>query len=114
VLLECFDAGDLERTTSFMSAADADKAAAGQLLFGVNTRNLRTLEVDPDRLADLASLLPPGRSVAESGLKTADDAARVAAMGYSMALVGTALMRQRNPMELLTDMRAAGEAGLAS
>jgi indole-3-glycerol phosphate synthase len=78
------------------------------LLIGINTRNLRTLEVDSNRLAKLASELPPARCVAESGLHTAQDAARVSALGYSLALVGTALMRSDDPAVLVTQMCAAG------
>jgi indole-3-glycerol phosphate synthase len=48
--------------------------------------------------------------VAESGLTAADDAARVAAWGYRMALVGTALMRSDDPASLIAAMRVAGAA----
>lgn len=112
VLLESFDQQDLSRIAAAMSAEDLDAAQQGSLLFGVNTRNLRTLGVDPDRLRDLAAMLPAGRCVAESGLHTAEDAARVAGWGYSLALVGTALMRADNPASLLADMREAGTTGL--
>jgi indole-3-glycerol phosphate synthase len=89
-------------------SVDQDKAESGQLLAGVNTRNLRTLEVDADRLKKLAPALPAARCVAESGLLVADDAARVAGWGYRMALVGTALMRSADPTALIAAMRAAG------
>ena len=109
VLLESFDEDDLARSAALLdNPADSDRANDGQLLFGVNTRNLRTLHVDPDRLARLAPQLPAGRCVAESGLYTADDAAAVAELGYSVALVGTALMRSDNPARLVADMRRAG------
>jgi indole-3-glycerol phosphate synthase len=109
VLLESFDEDDLRRSSSLLdNPADQDKAADGQLLVGVNTRNLRTLEVDPDRLKNLAPLLPAVRCVAESGLRVAEDAARVAAWGYSLALVGTALMRCDDPAALVSAMRTAG------
>ena len=114
VLLETFDEGDLERTSAMLTSSDTDRAADGQLLFGVNTRNLRTLAVDPARLGKLASRLPAGRAVAESGLHTAADAARVAGYGYSMALVGTALMRSADPAALIDDMKKAGCMGLAA
>lgn len=114
VLLEAFDADDLERTAALLSAPDESRAAQGQLLFGVNTRNLRTLDVDPARLEKLASKLPPGRAVAESGLHAAADAARVAGYGYTMALVGTALMRSADPAALIRDMKQAGSMGLAA
>ena len=111
VLLEAFDRGDLARASQLLEQPQhADQAAAGQLLIGVNTRNLRTLEVDTDRLQTLAPLLPQARCVAESGLHVAADAARVAGYGYRAALVGTALMRSDDPAALIASMRAAGEA----
>ena len=103
VLLESFDEEDLTRSAQFLDGA-------GQLLIGVNTRNLRTLEVDGDRLRNLASKLPDAICVAESGLHKPEDAARVASWGYSMALVGTALMRSDNPTELVSEMTCAGAA----
>lgn len=109
VLLEAFDEEDLRRTSLLLeNPLDADKAESGQLLVGVNTRNLRTLEVDPGRLKNLAPALPRARCVAESGLLVPDDAARVAAWGYRMALVGTALMRSDDPTALVAAMRDAG------
>ena len=103
VLLESFDKEDLERSSRFL---DRD----GQLLIGVNTRNLRTLKVDADRLERLGPSLPDARCVAESGLHSAEDAARVSGWGYRMALVGTALMRSDDPTALVTAMREAGAA----
>ncbi|MEJ2127938.1 MAG: indole-3-glycerol-phosphate synthase [Woeseiaceae bacterium] len=109
VLLESFDELDLARSTQLLdNSADQQRAERGELLFGVNTRDLRTLHVDPRRLETLAPFLPPGRCVAESGLHVADDAARVAGLGYNMALVGTALMRSDDPAALITNMRTAG------
>ncbi len=115
VLLEAFDEDDLDRANRLLdNPADAAHAKRGTLLFGVNTRNLRTLEVDANRLAKLASLLPAGRCVAESGQHDASDAARVAGLGYSMALVGTALMRSDDPTALIAAMRDAGSRELAA
>ena len=111
VLLESFDEEDLRRTSVLLeNPADRDKADDGQLLVGVNTRNLRTLAVDPDRLMNLAPALPAAKCVAESGLLVPEDAARVAAWGYRMALVGTALMRSEDPTALISAMRNAGAA----
>ncbi len=103
VLLESFDEDDLRRSARYLGGA-------GQLLIGVNTRNLRTLEVDGNRLQNLAPLLPDAVCVAESGLHEPEDAARVAGWGYSMALVGTALMRSADPSQLVAAMTAAGAA----
>ena len=115
VLLESFDEDDLARSSKLMdSADDFERAESGQLLFGVNTRNLRTLAVDNERLRKLAPLLPNARCVAESGLRTAEDAAKVASYGYRLALVGTALMRSDDPAALVAAMRDAGSAGVAA
>ena len=115
VLLECFDEQDLERVDTLLDyPPDADQAAAGKLLIGVNTRNLRTLEVDNDRLKKLAPKLPDARCVAESGLHTPADAATAARQGYRLALVGTALMRSDNPAALIKAMRESGAAELAA
>lgn len=112
VLLESFDGNDLARATRLLdNEVDRKKAHDGQLLIGVNTRNLRTLEVDSNRLEELALVLPRARCVAESGLHTAKDAARVAGLGYTLALVGTALMRSDDPAELVMQMRVAGGEG---
>lgn len=105
VLLEAFDETDLERASGLLAAA----AHGPRALVGVNSRDLRTLAVDPQRLARLAPHLPQGvPAVAESGLLEAADAAAVAALGYRLALVGTALMRAARPGELVAAMLAAG------
>lgn len=115
VLLESFDSDDLARAAQLLeNPKDQQLSERGQLLFGVNTRNLRTLHVDLDRLAKLAPELPAGYCVAESGLHDADDAANVAGLGYRLALVGTALMRSEDPTSLVAAMRAAGSAGVAA
>ena len=114
VLLEMFDMADAARTSALMFSPDEQQAAAGKLLFGVNCRDLRTLEVDPGRFADFDPANQGGRWVAESGLYTAEDAATIASLGYSMALVGTSLMRRNDPGTLITDMRTAGAGGPAA
>ena len=103
VLLESFDEDDLKRSAKFLGGD-------GDLLIGVNTRNLRTLKVDRKRLQKLAPVLPDAKCVAESGLREASDAAQAVGWGYSMALVGTALMRSGDPTALIRSMREAGSA----
>jgi len=112
VLLEAFDDDDLARCAALLDRSRyAERAAGGQLLVGVNTRNLRTLEVDGARLAQLAPRLPAAAAaVAESGLQSAGDAAAARRLGYRLALVGSALMRSAQPSVLLADMLAAGRA----
>jgi indole-3-glycerol phosphate synthase len=112
VLLESFDESDVARTLDLLRIDRfADKAARGQLLVGVNSRNLRSLEVDSTRLAGLLPMLPDRAvAVAESGLRGTEDAAMVASLGYRVALVGTALMRETNPAALIGEMLLAGRA----
>jgi indole-3-glycerol phosphate synthase len=81
------------------------------VLVGVNCRDLASLEVVPGRLEDLAPLLPKNvPRVAESGVATEEDIARVRAAGYDFALVGSALMRSRDPEELLRQLLVAGRS----
>jgi indole-3-glycerol phosphate synthase len=80
-----------------------------ELLVGVNCRDLVTLKVVPGRLEQLAHLLPTRvPRVAESGVATAEDARRVASIGYDMALVGSALMTDGDPAALVQSMLEAG------
>lgn len=108
VLLEAFDEVDLERCGIL---AKLWPEAAAPVLVGVNTRDLSTLQVDPDRLERVAPALPSGVvCVAESGLRQPDDAARVRGWGYSAALVGSALMQADDPGALVAGMIEAGRA----
>jgi indole-3-glycerol phosphate synthase len=61
---------------------------------GVNNRDLRTFEVDLETTARLRPRVPPGVAlVAESGVHTPSDVARLAAVGADAMLVGEALVR---------------------
>jgi indole-3-glycerol phosphate synthase len=102
-LVECFDAADCERAKC-VSHRDP-------VWMGLNCRDLTTLQIAPQRFEELRAKLPgSGPRVAESGCHTPDDAARVAALGYDLALVGTALMRRDDPGALIAEMLAAGRA----
>ncbi len=89
VLLEAFDDVDLSRMAPF---------ADDQILLGLNCRDLTTLKIDPARFAEHIDRFPPNAiKVAESGLHSVEDAARVYALGYDMALIGTMLMKAPDP-----------------
>ena len=82
---------------------------AGAVLVGVNNRDLTTLTVDPGMFARLAGLVPAGIvKVAESGLTSPADAAKAAAAGADVVLVGEALVRDQEPRRAVADMIAAG------
>jgi indole-3-glycerol phosphate synthase len=107
VLLEAFDARDLELMHELIGA----HAPSQQLLAGLNCRDLTTLEVLPERLFELAPQLPRSvPRVAESGVAAPAEAGRVAAAGYELALVGSALMRAADPGALARALLSAGRA----
>ena len=78
-------AGELGLTVLVEVHDEAETARAvdlGAELIGVNARNLKTLEVDPDTFGRLAPLVPDDRVlVAESGIATPVDVKRYVAEG---------------------------------
>lgn len=81
--------------------------AAGARTIGVNNRDLRTFAVDLAVSERLLPLLPAGvRGVAESGVRTADDARRLRRAGAANLLVGEALVRAADPGALIREMVA--------
>ena len=94
VLCEVHDGDELQRALD----AECD-------LIGVNTRDLRTFEVSLKTAFDLAEKFPAGVvGVAESGIHTADDIARLRAAGYDAFLVGESLMRAERPGDALREL----------
>ena len=93
-------------------AAELDRAlAAGATLVGVNQRDLRTFSVDRDLAATLAPSFPPGViGVAESGIRDAADAARLAAAGYRALLVGESLVTAVDPSAAVAALAGAAVA----
>lgn len=108
VLLEAFDAADIE----LMHDIVGTHAKTGvEMLAGINCRDLTTLQIVPPRLDELAHLLPTSvPRVAESGVGTAEDARRIASVGYELALVGSALMQGGDPRALAAAMLEAGRS----
>lgn len=108
VLLEGFDASDLERIAQLSAAADPERVLAG-----VNCRNLKTLQVDFERFIELSPALPRQlRCVAESGIAGTADVQTVAELGYCLALVGSALMIDGDAETRLRELIQAGRDAL--
>jgi indole-3-glycerol phosphate synthase len=81
---------------------------AGADIIGVNSRNLRTLQVDTAVFDALAPLLPAAVvAVAESGLRTAADLGRLRGGRYDAFLIGERFMTEPDPGAALGQLRAA-------
>jgi len=86
--------------------------ACGADIVGINNRDLRTFEVDLATTEELSPLVPAGvLKVAESGIVTPDDVARVAAAEVDAMLVGESLMRSEDVEESTRILVAAGRCG---
>ncbi len=100
-VVEVHDRAELERA-----------AASGARIVGVNSRNLRTLEVDLDTAFSLVAHIPAGViKIAESGIRSAADLRRLREAGYQAFLVGEHLMTSADPgLALDSLIRTAGTA----
>ncbi len=78
-------------------------------LVGVNNRDLRTFDVDLEHSAALASRLPQTAvKVAESGLGTAADIARLEQVGFDAFLIGESLLVADDPAAKLRSLLRTG------
>lgn len=97
VLCEVHDEAELRRALD-----------AGCDLIGVNSRDLRTFKVDLETAFRLASSFPQSVvRVAESGIHSGADVARLRAAGYQAFLIGESLMRAERPGEALREFLGA-------
>jgi indole-3-glycerol phosphate synthase len=103
VLVEIHDASEL-------AAARRIRAT----IVGVNARDLRTFELDPEAFARLRAQLPDGvLAVAESGVQGPQDVARAAREGADAVLVGETLVRAADPTAAVAQLVAAGHPDTA-
>ncbi len=89
----------LARVVEVHTASELDAALAVEPeTVGVNSRDLETFEVDVNRIKAVLQEIPAGVvAVAESGLHRRRDVELVARWGADAVLVGTALVRARDP-----------------
>ncbi len=109
-LLGVAQAAGLTAVVEAHSIEEAETAvASGARVVGVNNRDLTSFEVSletAEKVAPLLSDVPV--AVAESGIFTADDAARMRAAGYDAVLVGESLVRSGDPASAIEMLRQAG------
>jgi indole-3-glycerol phosphate synthase len=91
ILCEVHDEEELQRAID-----------AGCDLIGVNSRDLRTFDVNLHIAFRLAERMPKGvLSIAESGIHTGGDIDRLRSVGYQAFLIGESLMKADSPGEAL-------------
>jgi indole-3-glycerol phosphate synthase len=94
VLVETHDDAELERALGI-----------GARVVGVNARNLGTFAEDLTIGERLASRVPPDVvAIAESAIRSVDDATRMAAAGFDAVLVGEMLVRATDPTATVRDL----------
>jgi indole-3-glycerol phosphate synthase len=94
VLCEAHDELELQRALD-----------AGCDLIGINSRNLRTFEVNLETAFRLADKIPATCvRVAESGIQCGADLARLRSAGYEAFLIGESLMKAERPGEALVKL----------
>jgi indole-3-glycerol phosphate synthase len=94
VLCEAHDEQELQR--AFDSGCD---------LIGINSRNLRTFEVNLETAFRLVEKVPAACvRVAESGIQSGADIARLRSAGYEAFLIGESLMKAESPGEALAKL----------
>jgi indole-3-glycerol phosphate synthase len=93
VLVEVHDHLELERALKYLQTP----------LFGINNRNLKTMQVDLQTTINLSKYIPKGKIVVcESGIKTSNDVRNMQRHGINCFLVGESLMLQDDIMSATT------------
>src|SRR5882724_3472419 len=101
ILCEVHDEEELQRAVD-----------AGCDLIGVNSRDLRTFNVDLETAFRLAPLIPKNVvRVAESGIHSGADIARLRAAGYQAFLIGESLMKAKSPGDALRTLMVEATSG---
>ena len=99
VLCEAHDEAEVQRALD-----------AGCDLLGINSRDLRTFEVNLATLFRLSEKIPEAcLAVAESGIRSGSDLAQLRAAGYEAFLIGESLMKAKHPGEALATLLREAE-----
>jgi indole-3-glycerol phosphate synthase len=94
VLCEVHDQDQLQRALE-----------GGADIIGINSRDLRTFQINLDTVIELSSLIPNHvLRVAESGIGTGSEIKEMHSLGYQAFLIGEALMRAEDPGKKLQQL----------
>jgi indole-3-glycerol phosphate synthase len=100
VLVEVHTGEELDRVLDTLGETGADA-------IGVNNRDLKSFEVRLEISLELVAKIPASVvRVAESGIATAEDLARLRVAGFDAFLIGESLMRQADPGAALARLLA--------
>jgi indole-3-glycerol phosphate synthase len=104
VLVEVHTGEELERVLDTLGETGAEA-------IGVNNRDLTSFEVRLETSLELVERIPAGVArVAESGISTAEELARLRRAGFDAFLIGESLMRQTDPGAALAGLLAGAAA----
>ena len=79
---------------------------SGAQIIGVNNRDLRTFAVDVNNSLRLREMVPQDIAfVSESGIRTAQDIAKLAQNGTDAVLIGETLMRTPDKKKMLEELK---------
>lgn len=104
VLCEVHDEAEMDMVAEF-----------GVDIIGVNSRDLKTLEMNPRLHVELAKLLPTSvLRIAESGITSGAEMRKLKALGYQGFLIGETLMKAEDAGAALAQLLAEARAPAAS
>jgi indole-3-glycerol phosphate synthase len=104
VLVEVHTAAELDRVLDALGHTGADA-------IGVNNRDLKTFDVRLETSLELVDRIPGTVvRVAESGIYSVDDVARLRTAGFDAFLIGESLMREADPGAALAALLAGAVA----
>ncbi len=87
-LVECHTEEEIERINKINELLENEIE-----IYGINNRNLETMEIDLNTTKELIKKIPTGKIVvSESGIKTGEDIKFIKNSGASAALIGTSIM----------------------
>ena len=109
-LLSCAESLGMQALVEVHTEEEVDRAVGiGAKMIGINSRNLKTLEVDRQVFPRLAAGIPREIiKIAESGVSGPAEVDEYAKAGADAVLVGEALVTSANPRLLLAELITAG------